>query len=390
MTNRFLAYCAILIALLLTSCDNNEAPDVTQINEKTVFLFMPWSSTGERPYSKDLYSYFVENIGNIEKAITQQGGMPNYRLVTFISLSPQYAALVETTYDKGKCQRDTLKRYHSYDYTTPAGIAGLLGDVRHYAEAGTYAMVIGCHGKGWIPKDVNSFYSTRAFGGVDSRMQIEIPDLAQGIAQAAMPMQYIAFDDCYMAGIEVAYDLRHAAQYLIASTSEIMAEGLSYQKIWPYMAATKPDYWHIVDGFHDYYIRQTYPYGTLSVIDCSQAEAMASFMRDVNSRYTFDSSQTGQLQKLDGMGQTIFYDMQSYIHHLCSFDDIVRFDQLIGQLVPYHSHTDQIYTDLSNVNGGFSTVTVNTFCGITISDPTTNYAVASRKQQTSWWAATHP
>ena len=186
--------------------------------------------------------------------------------------------MVEIRYQGNQCVRDTLKRYNAYDYTSPSGIATLLGDVKTAAPAPRYAMVIGCHGNGWIPSGVKDYYRSRSFGGIDAKYQTELSDLAEGIKRAAMPLQFIAFDDCYMAGVEVAYDLKDATDHIIASTSEIMADGLPYYRIWRHLAANSPDYQSIVNEFHTYYTQHTYPYGTLSVIDCRQMDAMACLL----------------------------------------------------------------------------------------------------------------
>ncbi len=386
---RFLGLCAFFTILLFTACSDNDSPEKSPKTEKTLFLYLPWSSTGQPPYQRNLYTYFIKNIESIEQAIIQQGGMGNTRLITFISLSPTYSALIENKYKNGYCVRDTLKRYYDYDYTTPSGITSLLNDVRTAAYAPTYAMIIGCHGNGWIPRDVKNYYRSRSFGGIDTKYQTELTDLAEGIKQAAMPMQFIAFDDCYMAGIEVAYDLKDVTGYVIASTSEIMADGLPYKNIWSYLASTSPNYQAIVNGFYTYYTQHAYPYGTLSVIDCSQLENMATWMKNINNRYTFDTSHINALQKLDGMAQTIFFDMGSYINNLCDANDYAQFNSLVAQLVPFHVHTPYIYTDLSQYNGGVTTIPINSFCGITISDPTTNTYVVDRKSMTGWWQATH-
>ena len=222
---RFLGFCVCFVTLLFTACSDDNAPTPPE-TQKTLFLYLPWSSTGQPPYQRNLYSYFINNIENIERAIRQQGGMGNTRLLTFISQSPTYSALVEIRYQGNQCVRDTLKRYNAYDYTSPSGIAALLGDVKTTAPASRYAMVIGCHGNGWIPSGVKDYYRSRSFGGIDAKYQTELSDLAEGIKRAAMPLQFIAFDDCYMAGVEVAYDLKDATDHIIASTSEIMAEGL--------------------------------------------------------------------------------------------------------------------------------------------------------------------
>lgn len=386
---RFLGLCACLTVMFFTACNDIDSPENTPKTEKTLFLYLPWSSTSQQPYQRNLYSYFINNIESIEQAIKEQGGMGNTRLITFISLSPSYSALIENKYQNGNCVRDTLKRYYNYSYTTPSGIASLLNDVKAVAPAPTYAMIIGCHGNGWIPRDVKNYYRSRSFGGIDTQYQTELTDLAEGIEQATMPMQFIAFDDCYMAGIEVAYDLKDVTKYVIASTSEIMADGLPYKKIWSSLASTNPNYQAIVNGFYTYYTQHSYPYGTLSVIDCSQLENMATWMKGINNRYTFDTSHLNDLQKLDGMAQTIFFDMESYINNLCDANDRMQFSTLVARLVPFHVHTPYIYTDLSNYNGGITTIAINTFCGITISDPTTNTYVVDRKSMTEWWKATH-
>lgn len=116
---------------------------------------------------------------------------------------------------------------------------------------------------------------------------------------------------------------------------------------------------------------------------------MAAWMKDINGRYPFDATHIDRLQKLDGMAQTIFFDMKSYIDDLCDANDRSQFDYLVKRLVPYHTHTNAVYTALSEFNGGISTIPVTTFCGITISDPTTNSYVAGRKSMTAWWQATH-
>lgn len=382
---RFLSiYLAFMIVGLLTACHNSDDPEPPQAAEKTLLLFMPWSAGANEPYNSNLYSYFTQNIADIETAIKTQGGLGSNRLMVFISQSPTYAALVEISYKGQQCVRDTLKRYNRYNYTTAYGIASVLNDVKQQAPANNYAMLIGCHGTGWIPKGIYDFYKTRSFGGSEAAYQIELSDLADGIRQAGMHMQFVAFDDCYMAGVEVAYDLKDAADYLIASTSEIMAAGLPYKQIWPCLIASQPNYQGVVDAFYDFYSHYSYPYGTLSVIDCQQIDETARTMRELNSRYTYDNDKNDELQKLDGMAQTIFFDMQSYTDKLCeSSADAEQIAQQIRRMVPYAKATAEIYSAYS---GAWK---VDTFSGITISDPTTNSYVVGRKTMTAWWQATH-
>lgn len=92
---------------------------------------------------------------------------------------------------------------------------------------------------------------TRLFGGRESKYQTDITTLAEGISSAGLKMEYILFDDCYMSTVEVAYDLKNVTSHLIASTSEIMAYGMPYDKIGQYLIGNI-DYEKICDGFYSF------------------------------------------------------------------------------------------------------------------------------------------
>ncbi len=164
--------------------------------------------------------------------------------------------------------------------TVAEQFARLLKDVLAYAPAPRYAMTIGCHGMGWIPATATTAVSregaereyweyegaeqTRWFGGMTAEFQTEIPTLAEAIRRAGMKMEYILFDDCYMSSVEVAYELKDVTDYLIGSTSEIMAEGFPYTEIGALLLGDV-DYEGICESFYQYYMeRSSYPCGTVA------------------------------------------------------------------------------------------------------------------------------
>ena len=120
-------------------------------------------------------------------------------------------------------------------------------------------------------------------------------------------MEYILFDDCYMSSIEVAYALKDVTDYLIGSTSEVMAYGMPYAEIGQYLIG-KVDYAGICDGFYSFYSTYSTPCGTIAVTDCSELDNLATIMKEINHRYTFDPSLTSSLQRLDGYYPVIFFD----------------------------------------------------------------------------------
>lgn len=386
-----LLWMAVIVSLL-TACSDDDNSDLPPSPvEKTLLVYMPWTDS-ETSSDGSLYSSFLQNIADMEAGIAAQGGLGNTRLLLFVARSANVAHFIEVKYRQGKCYRDTLLRHTGNSYVTPTGLAAILSKTKQVAPAEHYALLVGSHGSGWIPKDVENYYGTRVFGGSSVKYKMETSELAEAIRLANMYMQYICFDDCYMAGIEVAYDLKDVADYIIASTSEIMSEGLPYKTIWNQLIAVQPNYASIVQSFYDFYSNPSrrHPNGTLSVINCQEVDATVALMRPINTLFTFNNAQLPLLQKLDGMGQTIFFDFGSYGQYLCEDSEYASLlNEQLTKLVPHHSHTSSIYTSLYLVNGGFSTVPIHTFSGITISDPTTNTYLINRKYLTAWWKATH-
>lgn len=66
----------------------------------------------------------------------------------------------------------------------------------------------------------------RSYGG-DNGKWMNISTLADVLASGPT-FDYLYFDCCYMAGVEVAYELAHAVPYIAFSSMEIAAEGMPY------------------------------------------------------------------------------------------------------------------------------------------------------------------
>lgn len=375
---------------------NPTDPVVRSNNEQTVFMYLPWSN--------NLTSFFYQNIADL-KSIIGNNILKNERVIVFICTSATKATLSELVYENGKGVQNTLKNYDYPDptYTTAEGITSILNDVQTYAPAKRYAMIIGCHGMGWIPVSRAASRSslqiskkhweyehapmTRFFGGTQTKYQTDITTLAGGISNAGLKMEYILFDDCYMSTVEVAYDLKNVTSHLIASTSEIMAYGMPYDKIGQYLIGNI-DYEKVCDGFYSFYSNYVTPCGTIGVTDCSELDNLAAIMKEINQRYTFNEELTGELQRLDGYTPTIFFDYGDYVSKLCSDPDLLeQFNEQLKRTVPFKRNTKQYFTAISSSYYG-ERIDINTFSGITISDPSTNPG-ASKKNETAWYIATH-
>lgn len=381
-------YTLLLIASLcsLASCEKSESsePETPQTADKTIFVFMPY--TGE---NNSLYSNFITNIGDMERAIIQKGGLGNNHLVVFIAKNKQTSSLIDIKYNGKQCVRDTIATYNTPSYLTIDGRTALLNQVKICAPANNYAMIVGCHGEGWLPTaDSQKKVATRFFGGETTDYQINIADLAQSISNSDIKLQYVLFDDCYLSCMEVAYDLRNVTNHIIACTSEIMAYGMPYYRIFPYLLQSQPDYEAVCSEFYEFYKNYDMPFGTIGITDCSYVDEMARLMKEINNIHTINADDIEKIQDLDvaHFTPTVYFDFGDYVKYLCGEDTETysKFTSVLEKMVPYKACTERIYS-----YSGRKAIKVNAFSGITISDPSLNQRVVDTKTQTQWWKATH-
>ncbi|MDE6287373.1 MAG: Clostripain family protein [Muribaculaceae bacterium] len=383
----------IIPFLFFTSCSGNDDPTPVEIkNEKTLLMYLPWSS--------NLTGYFYQNIEDMEACIEEMGGLKDERVVVFISKTSTEASLFEIIYENGECHRVELQSYTNLPFTTEAGIRRVLEDVISSAPAKRYSMIIGCHGMGWLPvnsaramRSRETFHQeypgvplTRYFGGTTPQYQTDITTLSAAIENTGLKMEFILFDDCYMSSIEVACELKDVADYLIASTCEVMAYGMPYATMGKHLLGN-PDYKAVCDDFYEFYSNYTVPCGTLSVTDLSRLDDMARMMRRINRSYSFDDSQRSRLQNLDGYTPTIFYDFGDYINLIFDQNSVpgnfrAEFEMLLNQLVPYKTHTEKFFTATRGP------LKLESYSGITTSDPSVS-PNATDKNKTRWYSATH-
>ena len=414
---KFILFLQLAAFILFASCsdeDPDPAPQPPVIETNTIFVYMPWSGSTKK--DPGLYSFFLTNIQDIKSAIVNQGGLGNKKLMIFISTKVDKGALINVQYKNGSCIDDTVAIYDNTQpdlrLNTAEWITTLLKRVKQEAPANHYSMIVGCHGMGWIPARPSTRINrpavspfglnqnagkagppTRWLGG--NAYQTNISDFDKGIEDSGIgKFQYILFDDCNMTGIEVAYELRNATNHIIGSPTEIMAYGMPYKFLWSELSKVNPDYHSICTNFINFYSNYKYegtpyPYGTISVIDCSQVEDMVDIMKEINASSSLSTITESNIQSMDGYTPSIFYDMGDYVRKLVQNEPLLlaKFNSQLDRLVPEKRHTDAYYTSLRTA--GFNIIPILSYSGITISDPSTNQTVTNSLGSNRYYQTTH-
>lgn len=407
----------LAMLVFFASCsgeDPDPTPQPSTEVENTIFVYMPWSGVSET--DSGLYGPFLTNIEHIKSAIVSQGGLGNKRLMIFISTKVNKGALINVKYQNGDCVDDTVAIYNNtlagLKLNTAEWITTLLKRVKQEAPAKYYSMIVGCHGMGWIPSKsstrrarlaVSPFGLDRDAGmaGPPTRWlggyayQTDISAFDKGIEDSGIgKFQYILFDNCNMTGIEVAYELRNATNHIIGSPTEIMDYGMPYKFLWGELSKVNPNYRSICNTFINFYSNYTYngspyPYGTISVIDCSQVEGMVNLMKEVNASASLSPFVESNLQSMDGYTPSMFYDMGDYGRTILQNNSLLlaRFNQQLNLLVPEKGNTPSYYTAVRSRSG--DVLPIRTYSGITISDPSSNPDVTRFWNKNLYYQATH-
>lgn len=410
---------AIVSIIGLGSC-TEEAFDIDKVNKQTILVFLPWTGGNS---SIGLTEDLSNNIDSICAGIKDKKGLNNTRVLVFFSNNANNSTLFDLTYNDvtKEVSRTPIKTYEGSAYNSANGFADILNEVRQNAEALNYALIIGGHGCGWscaddwinYPNQAKSFNTqqtlsydtpfsgiqfgtdpdnptTRFFGSVDRKENsIDLSTLVEGIKQSGIKMQYILFDVCYMGNVETAYELKDVTNYLIASSSEIMAKGIPYRSMWSYLNGTTPNYSSLVNGIVNFYKNSNSPYCNMAAIDCRQLDALANVMKEINQKYTLDTTiPLDSIQPLDGFLPHLTYDMAVYVDSLRPNGYLKeQFSNQLKKTVKAAAHTDCAYTALRQYPE--VTIKIKNYCGLSISDPSQHPVAIRGKEKTGWWKATH-
>lgn len=391
----------LLAAATLAAC-SKEVPgyDPPALADRTVLLYMPGQS---------LIAYYENNIQGIRTAVTGRALGKRRMLVCWQPEKQTSAVMQEIYYDRNKrcSEAKTLKTYDDFDAGDPAAVQQLFADAAELAPARNYGLIIGCHGKAWIPASggvlprsmlpaddvwttAPGAKQTRSFG--DTGYELDITELAAALEAQRFRFDYLIFDDCFMANIETLYDLRRAVDYIVASPCEIMAAGFPYDRIVPHLFEGNGvfdglekacwEFWNFYENDWDT-VQRNEQSGCISLAVTAQLDALMMEMRQIkDKKQPFDID---ALQYYKGNATKLFYDLEHYVTLCCN--DQGAIDSFKAQMelafpVSCRHHTKFFYSAYDAIKHP-----VNYYSGVSVSEPSTVYAAENR--QTNWYRDTH-
>lgn len=402
--------CCLLILLAFAACSKEEPGyNPPALADRTVLLYMPGRDLEVRG------AYFSNNIKSVGEAVTNRALGNGRMLVCWQPENQTSAVMQEIYYDRNKRRSETitLRTYDDFDAGDPDKVQQLFADAAELAPAQRYGLIIGCHGKAWIPASGGVLpYSlrsaapdddvwttapgaktTRSFG--DTGYELDITELAAALEAQRFRFDYLIFDDCFMANIETLYDLRRAVDYIVASPCEIMAAGFPYDRIIPHLFGENGTLGGLEESCREFWnfyendwnsIPGNEQSGCISLTVTAQLDALAAEMRRVteSAEQPFDID---ELQYYKGGKTKLFYDLEHYVMLRCADPGITDdFKARMERAFPSscRRHTASFYSVYDAIRHP-----VNYYSGITVSEPEPSARYTAENQQTNWYRDTH-
>ncbi len=311
---------------VLASCHDEDAP---RLSEKTVIVYI----AGDNTLSDSSFA----NINQMEEGMFDN----RQKLIVYVDNQKGNPKLLKIERDDtDEIKSSTIKEYKEHNSADPKILNKVLNDAKRMYPAKSYGLVLWSHATSWLPP---KGATTRSFGE-DKGKEIDIKELPAAIPEG---FEYIIFDACWMASIEVLYELKDVTPYILASPIEVLAEGLPYDKVVPLFFKemdTEKRLMAIGEIFYNHYNEKTGDYQTAAttLIKTSEMDELAKLTKDLilNNPLPLWDYNHQKIQKLDSFKYTtIMFDFLDFLEQNYEKNKLRNIKEQLKKTIIYEAHT---------------------------------------------------
>lgn len=341
--------CQGLFLFLFISCQKDEIGEM--LPNRTVIVYMIADN--------NLDAFSITDINEMEKG---WNNATDGNLIVYVDRAEGAVPSHPIVY---KIENDTsetivskiIKVYPEQDSTDPYVMNEVLLNIINEYPAQSYGLILWSHGSAWFPKGTELNVSkseirkrilplTKSFGK-DGDNEMDIIDLKKSLP---LKFQFLIFDACYMGSIEVLYELKDKAEYIISSPTEVLSSGFPYTSIVPLLFKQVINYENVADTYYQSYnkldgIMKT---ASISVIKTSDLYGLAQSVNQIMS----DSSNLLSVN-LDSIQQFTIYnnrnifDLKDFVYSVCNDSTLLNnFNKSLNNTIIFKASTPSIFDEL--------------------------------------------
>ena len=351
-----LLYWFLTIALLLLcACEKEEEPQVPLVAGRTVLVYFAADN--------NLSGSVEGDIAAMEEGLLHTD-MHNGNLLVYVDKKGQSPQLLRLVQEGDSIRRELIEEYAiDHASATAERLRQVLRQVTDSYPSDRYGLVLWSHGTAWLPADYKNYL--RSFGTDTGNHFMSVNDLTAALSD--YHFDFLLFDACYMASLEVAYALRHCTDYLIASPTEVLADGFPYQLFMQDLFTPEANVVDIATQFYTYYQSS---YGTVSVTKTAELADLATAYRVIfqgKSEEELFAVPVQELQIMEYLTGNIhaLYDCADYVRQLATDAQYEEFQSCLDRAVIYKATTPK--SAYAYANGTY--LPINRFSGLSIYVP---------------------
>lgn len=311
----------ILSATVMYGCSDSEPDKPITTVSRTVLVYMVADN--------NLSGYASSDIDEMRRGVMNGTGLSGGRLLIYYSGPDKRPRLLEI--DRTGKEQELAVYDAGVSSVSIERMQQVLNDTKALSPADSYGLVLWSHATGWM-SETGTIEESRAtetgclnpqsFGYDGSAgLRMKLSSLADALD--GNHFEFIYFDCCHMATVEVVYELRHVTDRIIASPTELDVEGMPYDLNINRLFASIPDLQGALDNTFDFYDRR-YSDGTgygccISLLNTTAIENLAAATRaifdsGIKTPAAYDPVKYFRNEtKVHGI-----YDMNHYITTICS------------------------------------------------------------------------
>lgn len=254
----------LCIVFTINSCKNDPIYKPEEIAERTTLIYLAANN--------NLANEGELNIQQIEKNLSSTKG----NIIIFATLPNKTPTLYHIKPNPlyNIADRISISQYPNLNSSDPYTLKTVIQEMKEKFSAKSYGLILWSHATGWIPPNIG-LVKLKSFGN-DAGREMDLLDLKNAIPSNTF--DFIMFDACSMASIEVLYELRDKTKYFIASPGEVISQGMPYHLIVDDLLESDEDiYRRIAAKYYDYYnsLSGTFQSATVSVVNASKLQNIA-------------------------------------------------------------------------------------------------------------------
>lgn len=303
-------------------------------------------------------------------------GASDKKLLIYTDPADTTPSLIEIVKENGQNVKKVIHNYNEENSASKGVFSRVINDMTSLYPASSYGLIVFSHASGWLPEGTLTKPKSII---MDKKQEMELWDFAQAIPDYTF--EYIVFEACFMAGIEVAYELKDKANYILASSAEILSLGFTqiYANSINYLSGS-------FEGLKSFgkeafawfdnktgYMRSA----TFSIIKTSELDTLANWIK--NNRKSTGQVDINTIQHFDRYSYSLFFDFEDYYNFLLDTDiQKDKLKSLISNCVLWKEATSSFMNDYN----GFD---IKKHSGLTVYIPQEQYPFFNTEYKNLRW-----